>query len=44
MPDEIVSIYYDSRANLVVQGVLPRERTVARYRPRPFPGSFVPDP
>lgn len=43
-PDEILAIYYDSRANLVAQGVIPRDRQYAQGRPRPFPGSFVPDP
>jgi len=43
-PDEILAIYYDSRANLVAQGVIPRDRDYAQRRPRPFPGSFVPDP
>ncbi len=44
-PDEVIAIYYDSRANLVAQGVLPRDREHADLRrPRPFPGSFVPDP
>ncbi|MGH2668645.1 MAG: hypothetical protein ACRDH5_05920, partial [bacterium] len=43
-PDQIVAIYYDTRANLVAQGVLPRDRQYAQRRPRPFPGSFVPDP
>jgi hypothetical protein len=43
-PDQIVTIHYDSRANLIALGVIPRpaERPV----PNPFPGSlgFVPDP
>jgi hypothetical protein len=39
-PEEIVAIYYDSYENLVARGVIP----VARRDPRPFPGSFVPDP
>jgi len=43
-PDEILSIYYDSRANLVAQGVIPRDRQYAQRRPQPFPGSFVRDP
>lgn len=43
-PDEILTINYDSRANLVAQGVIPRDRQYAQRRPRPFPGSFVPDP
>ena len=43
-PDEVLAIYYDSRANLVAQGVIPRGRDVAQRRPDPFPGGFVPDP
>ena len=43
-PDEVLTIYYDSRANLVAQGVIPRDRDVAQRRPDPFPGGFVPDP
>ena len=42
-PDAVVTIYYDSRRNLVAQGVLPR-RHYARRSPEPFPGGFVPDP
>lgn len=42
-PEAIVAIYYDSRRNLVAQGVLPR-RHYARRTPDPFPGGFVPDP
>jgi hypothetical protein len=44
-PAEIVTIYYDSRENLIAQGVIPAAPPMAR--PRPFPGadlSFVPDP
>jgi hypothetical protein len=41
-PTEIIAIYYDSRANLVAAGVIPR---APRYcDPQPFPRSFVPDP
>lgn len=40
-PSEIIAIYYDSYANLVNQGVIPRSRY---YRPQPFPNRFVPDP
>ncbi len=40
-PAEVVTIYYDSRANLLAQGVIPT--TVGR-KPNPFPGNFVPDP
>jgi hypothetical protein len=45
-PDETIVIYYDSRRNLVAQGVLPdRERPwFADRRPEPFPNGFVPDP
>jgi hypothetical protein len=41
--DEIVTIYYDSRANLVARGIIPVPRIA---EPAPFPGSngFVPDP
>lgn len=39
-PEQIVAIYYDSYENLVARGVIP----MARRDPRPFPGSFVPDP
>ncbi len=42
-PDEIVTIHYDSHANLAAMGVLPAPRP----QPDPFPGSplgFVPDP
>lgn len=44
-PDQTIVIYYDSRQNLVAQGVLPREnRAYAHRTPRPFPNGFVPDP
>lgn len=44
-PDQVIAIYYDTRANLVAQGVLPEPpRHYAQRRPRPFPGGFVPDP
>jgi len=45
-PDETIVIYYDSRRNLVAQGVLPQpERPwYADRRPEPFPNGFVPDP
>lgn len=42
-PDEVITIYYDSRANLIARGVIPTQR---RVEPTPFPASsgFVPDP
>ena len=43
-PDQVLAIHYDTRANLVAQGVIPRPRHYAQRRPRPFPGGFVPDP
>jgi hypothetical protein len=43
-PDETLVIYYDSRRNLVAQGVLPQRPWMAHRRPQPFPNGFVPDP
>lgn len=40
-PAEVIRIRYDSYANLVAQGVIPR---YGRRRPDPFPNAFVPDP
>ena len=42
VPAETITIYYDSRANLVARGVI-REPVPVAPLPRPFPG-FVPDP
>lgn len=42
-PVETIAIYYDSRRNLVAQGVLPRP-SWGRRSPDPFPGRFAPDP
>lgn len=41
-PDEVITIFYDSRANLIAQGVIPVYAHGGR--PNPFPGGFVPDP
>ena len=41
-PAEILTVYYDSRANLVARGIIRTPVPVAPH-PRPFPG-FVPDP
>jgi hypothetical protein len=43
-PDETIVIYYDSRRNLLAQGVLPQRPWFADRRPDPFPSGFVPDP
>lgn len=42
-PDEVITIYYDSRANLMARGIIPPPRLA---EPRPFPAGigFVPDP
>lgn len=42
-PNEVIAIWYDSRANLVARGVIPVPVPVPR-EPQPFPASFVPDP
>lgn len=40
-PSETIAIYYDSRQNLIAQGIIPRQARL----PQPFPnGGFVPDP
>lgn len=41
-PAEVITLYYDSRANLVARGII-REPVPVAPLPRPFPG-FVPDP
>lgn len=45
-PSEVLSIYYNSRANLLAQGIIPRPpgQGAANPAPNPFPGGFVPDP
>jgi hypothetical protein len=42
-PESVIRIFYDSRRNLLAQGVIPPRR-YARNVPDPFPGGFVPDP
>ena len=41
-PAEVITLYYDSRANLLARGIIPS--APAYGRPNPFPGGFVPDP
>lgn len=46
-PDQVLEIQYDSAANLVAAGVMPRPVAVLPSPPRAFPGSsggYVPDP
>ena len=40
-PEEVITIQYDTHANLVAMGVIDGPRIA---RPAPFPGQFVPDP
>jgi hypothetical protein len=41
-PSEVISIYYDSRANLIARGII---ALAPRAEPNPFPGfRFTPDP
>ena len=41
-PSELISIYYDSRANLTARGIIPGR---SHAEPNPFPGfRFAPDP
>lgn len=40
-PDEIITIYYDSKRNLISRGVIPYSPPIAV---NPFPNQFVPDP
>jgi len=41
-PNEVITIYYDSRANLIARGIIPGAPRFGH--PNPFPGGFVPDP
>ncbi len=46
-PDQLITLRYDSRENLVAMGIVPRFVPTPPSGPRPFPGSelgFVPDP
>ncbi len=42
-PAEVLTIEYDSRANLVARGILP-QRPMVQRTPDPFPNGFVADP
>ncbi len=44
VPDEVITIYYDSRRNLLAQGIIPFHPRQADGLPQPFPARFVPDP
>ncbi|MBI4989842.1 MAG: hypothetical protein HZC23_13590 [Rhodocyclales bacterium] len=44
-PEEVLTIHYDSRENLVARGIIPpAPRHGHPGHPRPFPGGFAPDP
>lgn len=40
-PDEVVTIYYDTRSRLVARGILPATPV---HTPQAFPGHYAPDP
>ncbi|WP_109125338.1 hypothetical protein [Dyella sp. C11] len=42
-PNEVITLYYDTRERLIAQGVIPGDDRPTP-RPDPFPGHFVPDP
>lgn len=45
VPAQVTQLRYDDRAGLLARGVLPDNRgDDPGYRPRAFPGGFVPDP
>ena len=41
-PEQLITLFYDSRTNLVARGIIPTPRPTAF--PQPFPQQFVPDP
>jgi hypothetical protein len=43
-PNEVITVYYDTRARLIARGVIPGDVPPPRMQPDPFPGHFVPDP
>lgn len=47
-PNEVVTLRYNSRANLAARGIIPKHRPIWRkpdwQDAQPFPGGFVPDP
>lgn len=43
-PDQVVSIFYDSRRKLIAEGIIAEPRGLAQRGPNPFPNGFVPDP
>jgi hypothetical protein len=43
-PDDVITLYYDTRERLVAQGVIPSPGVPPTGLPEPFPGHFAPDP
>jgi hypothetical protein len=43
-PEEVITIRYDSYANLLARGVIVAHQGKRPARPEPFPARFVPDP
>ncbi len=43
-PDDVITLYYDTRERLIVQGVIPSPGVAQPGLPEPFPGHFAPDP
>ena len=44
-PEQILALYYDSHANLLARGILPRPAPLPQpHLPQPFPQQYVPDP
>jgi len=41
-PAQILTLFYDSRTNLIARGIIPRP--APHHQPQPFPQGFVPDP
>lgn len=43
-PNEVVTLRYDRRANLLAMGVIPKPSPRPQPQPQPFPAGFTPDP
>lgn len=43
-PDDVITLYYDTRERLIAQGVIPSPDAPQPGLPEPFPGHFAPDP
>lgn len=41
-PEQVIALFYDSRANLLARGIIPRPTPY--HQPQPFPQQYVPDP